>query len=81
MRIRKGIAAILCAALLAGCGKSGDTGEIDQMEPVKGKYVESSVDLPEELEGWTVKQLFTAGGKTVLLQFPFSRNRPVTLRL
>ena len=77
MRIRKGIAAILCAALLAGCGKSGDTGEIDQMEPVKGKYVESSVDLPEELEGWTVKQLFTAGGKIHLFALKAEGDRTI----
>ena len=66
-------AALLCAALLAGtmagCGKKGSDngGKGDGMEPVKGRYVETEEALPEQLEGWTVKQLFMEEGKPHLV--------------
>lgn len=68
MKYGKGIAALLCTALLAGtlagCGKKeADAG----MEPVKGRYTEREEALPTELEGWTVKQMFIEEEKVHLL--------------
>lgn len=73
MKYGKGIAALLCTALLAGtlagCGKkSSENGEAGaDMEPVKGRYVEKEEALPEQLEDWTVKQLFIQDGEVHLL--------------
>lgn len=73
MKYGKGIAALLCTALLAGtlagCGKKGpENGEAGaDMEPVKGRYVEKEEALPEQLEDWTVKQLFIEEGEAHLL--------------
>ena len=76
MKYGKGIAALLCTALLAGtlagCGKKeADAG----MEPVKGRYTEREEALPTELEGWTVKQMFIEEEKVHLLAAgpPFAR--------
>ena len=73
MKYGKGIAVLLCAALLAGtlagCGRKGsENGETGTgMEPVKGRYVETEEALPKQLEEWTVKQLFMEEGKPHLV--------------
>jgi len=66
---KRRIAAILCTALLAslcGCGKEQDGGS-DFTESQRGRYVETQEELPEQLNGWTVKQLFTVGDRIHLL--------------
>ena len=66
---KRGLAAILCAALLAGvcgCGKQ-DVGMDNLAEPVKGRYVESREALPQELDDWTIKQVFAANDQLHLL--------------
>ena len=66
---KRGLVAILCAALLAGlcgCGKQ-DAGMDDMVEPVKGRYVESQEALPQELQDWTIKQVFTVNDELHLL--------------
>lgn len=69
MRWKKCAAALLGVACLAGsfagCGK-GD-GADNGMEPVKGRYVEAEIPLPDGLEGLKVSQIFMDGGKVHLL--------------
>lgn len=67
MQRRKFIGGILCLALisgmLGGCGKNGggSAGANGQEEEtIKGRYVETQVDLPEQLEGWSIRQLFAS---------------------
>lgn len=64
--------------MLAGCGKgSGDFETADRMEPVKGRYIESNVELPEELEGWRVGQMFAADGRIRLLALKAEESRTI----
>ena len=66
---RRWLAAVLCtviAAGLCGCGKQ-DAAVDDMAEPVKGRYVESQEALPQELEDWKIKQLFTVNDELHLL--------------
>lgn len=87
MKYKKYIGGILCLALLAGalggCGKKGEGGEAKTAGDgtAKGRYVESQVDLPEQLDGWSIRQIFAVGdgihllatrqenGKTVLREW------------
>lgn len=70
MRLKRGAAIILCvlsvAGIFGGCGKAG-SGASNPAEQEKGRYVETKVDLPEELEDWNVRQMFSAGGELHLL--------------
>nr|WP_300676994.1 extracellular solute-binding protein [uncultured Acetatifactor sp.] len=69
MRHGKGIAAALCAAILAGalggCGKQ-DTKD-GGLEQQKGRWVETQEELPEELEDWTLQNIFSTAGEIHLL--------------
>ena len=69
IRFGKWIAATLCASFLAGavmgCSKEEDAAAEDGT--VKGRYVEYREELPGELEGWKVKQLFAVQGKVGLI--------------
>jgi len=62
-------AAVLCTALLAGVSGCGDKeeGKESLAQEQKGRYVETQAVLPEELEDWTVKQLFTEADALHLL--------------
>lgn len=58
----------LFAGMLGACGKdgtkegslpgSGSGGVSEQTEKEKGRYVEKSIALPEELDGWDVTQMY-----------------------
>jgi len=66
---KKGIVAMLCAALLTGlcgCAKT-ETEDGNLTEPQKGRYVQVQETLLGELEDWTVKQLFAEKDELHLL--------------
>ena len=67
VKMRRFAAFILSAALLlsglSGCGKTQE----DEREQPKGAYVQKYEQLPEELDGWTVKQIFSADNGVHLL--------------
>ncbi len=66
---KRSIAAFLCAALVAaacGCGKEAGGGSGFSETP-KGRYVETQEVLPEQLNDWTIRQLFTVEDKVRLL--------------
>lgn len=67
MKIGKAVALGLSAALLltglSSCGKTQD----NIPEQPKGGYVQRYEQLPEELAGWTVKQIFSVGEEIHLL--------------
>lgn len=68
-RWKKWIAAIICAVLFAGvcgCGKQ-DTGADAPAEAQKGRYVEIRESLPDELTGWSMKQVFSVNDRVHLL--------------
>lgn len=69
MKLKKWIAGVLCGALaaglLGGCGEEKD--QEPQEEPLRGRYVEEKAELPGELEGWELRQLFAAEDKLCLL--------------
>lgn len=75
MREKRYTAILLCmaavAGALAGCGKDGAgdmrAGSGEDGEVFKGRYVEREEALPEQLEGWTVEQIFTVGDRVHLL--------------
>lgn len=56
------VSAFLAAGLLGGCGKD-DTGIDSLPAAATGRYVEEEQELPDEWNGWTVKQLFTEDEK------------------
>ncbi len=64
---------VLCLALisgvLGGCGKKeGENGaENGSGEGARGRYVETQVDLPEQLDGWNIRQIFAAEDRIHLL--------------
>lgn len=70
MKYGKFIAMFLCGAVLAGslagCGGK-DSGNVSSQEPEKGRYVETQETLPQELEGWSLRQIFSAGDEIRLL--------------
>lgn len=75
MKGKRYAAALLCmvavAGISAGCGKGDDgrmhPGNGEGTEEARGRYVEREEALPEQPEGWTVRQLFTAGDTVHLL--------------
>ncbi len=73
MRFRRRLGVLfgmwLLAGVLVGCGKgnTGSEGADAGTEQVKGRYVETEVALPQQLEGWTIQQLFLTGEKVHLL--------------
>ena len=56
-----GVSVALIVGGLAGCGKGGQEQDELSMEPVKGRYVETEIQLPGEWEGASVRQIFRAG--------------------
>lgn len=74
MKLKKWIAAITGAAFLAGslagCGKDtsggGTSGQDDISGEEKGRYVETEEGLPEELNDWKIRQIFTKEDKVHL---------------
>lgn len=71
------VSVFLAAGMLSGCGKE-DTG-IDSIPAVStGRYVEEEQELPDEWNGWTVKQLFTEDER---LHFLIARERDGGLQL
>jgi len=70
MKNKKGIAVFLCvillAAVLCGCGEK-DSSEKGVQKEKKGRYVETKVDLPKQLDGWTLRQLYTVDDKLRML--------------
>lgn len=73
MRYKNYIGGMLCLALvsgvLGGCGKKGgeNGAENGAGEEAKGRYVETQVELPEELDGWNIRQIFAAEDRIHLL--------------
>lgn len=69
MRRKKLTALLLGMALVTGmfggCQKASEESEASELE--RGRYVQSEVELPEELTAQTAKQLFTAGGSVHIL--------------
>ncbi len=68
MKHAKGVAALLCTALLAavGCGKK-DAQDAGLLEQPRGRYVERQVELPGELADWKIRQFYTVDEKLRLL--------------
>lgn len=56
--------AVLCGSLSA-CGKKDQGNEA--LEPVKGRYVETEIPLPEQLEDWSVRRIFSVENEVHLL--------------
>nr|WP_300766098.1 extracellular solute-binding protein [uncultured Acetatifactor sp.] len=70
MRHVRSIAAFLSLAVLtgalSGCGK-GETEDNGAKEQLKGRWVETRQELPEELASWNLGQIFSAEGEVHLL--------------
>lgn len=81
MRHRKltalAVSLTLALGTLGGCGKENTESDF-LAETQKGKYVEEEQALPEEWEGWTVKQLFVREEK---LHFLLAKEEGGGLRL
>lgn len=82
MKRMKWMAAMLCVGLLtgslAGCGKGGSGGAAGTDgtdEPEKGRYVETEEALPEQLEGWDIRQIYALEDKVHLLAMKNEDNR------
>ena len=85
------IASLLLTALLAGslsgCGESAESGESSPEaenagssgQTGKGRYVEIQESLPQELDGWSIVQMYTADEKLRFLTTQV-RNGKVILR-
>lgn len=70
MRTKKVLAWFISAALflgaLTGCGAKEETKK-EQPEEIKGRFVQTQQQLPDEWDGWTAKQLFVSDGRLHLL--------------
>lgn len=70
MKYKKGMAALLVmmliTAVLGGCAKSGGADN-QPVQQETGRYVETRMDLPEELTGSTIRQIFRVEDKVHLL--------------